>query len=109
MRSGFHVDAGRRVARAVTGPHDPTRPYGRRLVLTYVFLVVATVVGIAVVEVWSSSDVVERYGPNLVAELVGILVTLAVVERLLTWQRERAATPLRMVATRRFWRLLSSL
>jgi hypothetical protein len=85
------------------------RPYGGRPVLTYGSLVLAVVVGIVVVELWPANEAVERYGPNIVAELFGILVTLAVVERLLTWQRERAATPVRTVALRRVWYQLNGL
>lgn len=85
------------------------RPYGVHLALTYALLGLALLIVVAIVEFSPSSSPVQRYGPDAVAELMGILVTLAVVERLLAWQRERAATPVRTVALRRIWYQLNGL
>lgn len=98
VRSGGGVDGGTRA-----------RPYGRRLALTYGAFLAAAIVGVAVVEIWPDEPRVARYGPNLVTELVGILVTLIVVERLLAWQRTRATAPVRRVALRQMWKNLNSL
>jgi hypothetical protein len=83
-------------------------PYGTRLVVTYAGLIALTVIGVVVTES-SSAGAVGRYGPNLVAELIGILVTVVVVERLFAWQRRRAAAPVQVVALRRFWYQLNRL
>ncbi len=101
----------RKAGRRSVQPPEPgsRRPYGRHLTITYGALASALVVGVVVVESDRDSEVIQRYGPNLVAELFGIIVTIVVVERLLAWQRERASTPVRMVALRRAWRLLNGL
>jgi hypothetical protein len=85
------------------------RPYGRHLALTYLALGGFVVVGAVVVESSPGSAAVQRYGPNLVTDVLGILVTVVVVERLLAWQRERAAAPIRTVALRRVWHQLNRL
>jgi hypothetical protein len=75
--------------------------YGRRLAVAYgLFAGIAALI-IAGVELCPKDRVFALYGPNLVAELLGILVTVLVVERLLVWQRERALTSIRSVALRR--------
>jgi hypothetical protein len=85
------------------------RPYGGRLAFTYLCLVAGLVVSVIVVQHWPKNTTVQRYGPNIVGSLVGILIAVAVVERLLAWQRERDATPIRTVALRRIWYQLNGL
>lgn len=89
--------------------HRTKRPYGVHLAITYGGLVAALIVAIVIVQRSPSDETVQRYGPNVVADLVGILLTLAVVERLLVWQQERAAWGLRNAVLRQVWRQLNSL
>lgn len=85
------------------------RPYGGRLAITYLCLVAALVVGVIVVQRSPKNTTIQRYGPNIVGSLVGILIAVVVVERLLAWQRDRDATPIRTVALRRIWYQLNGL
>lgn len=94
---------------AHTEEQERRRPYGRRLVLAYALLVTVTVAGVVVVQAFPNSKTVQRYGPNVVADLFGILVTILLVERLLTWQRERNEAPLRAIALRKVWRQMNRL
>jgi hypothetical protein len=81
----------------------------RRLVGAYFLLIaVAAVIAIAT-EIAPRGRALESYGPNLIAEISGILATVLIVERLLAWQREREVAPLRDVAVRRVRRHLYSL
>jgi hypothetical protein len=52
-------------------------------------------------ERWPSTRFGRVWGPNLAAELVGLVLTLVVIERLIRWQRLRELEPVRIVATRR--------
>jgi hypothetical protein len=85
------------------------RPYAGRLTATYLCLVLALVIVVVVVQLSPKNATVQRYGPNIVGSLVGILITVVVVERLLSWQRQRDATPIRAVALRRIWYQLNGL
>jgi hypothetical protein len=73
----------------------------RTLIDAYLALF-ATAIGLFVLEeAGPSSHVVETYVPNLVAELVGILVTVLFIERLLAWRRQEQLAPIRAAAARR--------
>ena len=78
-----------------------TRDRDKGMRLAYGAFAGVAVVLIVVTEVWPHGDTIGIYGPNIVAELIGILLTVLVVERLLRWERERQLDPLRRVATAR--------
>lgn len=81
----------------------------RRLFGAYLLLIAAAT-GIAMAtEIAPRGQAWESYGPNVIAEIGGILATVLIVERLLAWQREREVAPLRDVAVRRVRRHLYSL
>lgn len=68
----------------------------------YVVLGVLVVVAIVGADIWPRTRLANEYGPNLATELVGILITLVLVERMLRWQRQRELQPIRAVAGKRF-------
>jgi hypothetical protein len=67
----------------------------------YCLLFVGLVAAVLVTEVWSETSVGRVYGANLVAELVGIIITVFVVTRLIQAQRERTLAPIRRHALNR--------
>jgi hypothetical protein len=77
--------------------------------VTYAVLVALLVASVVLIELSPGNAAVQRYGPNAAAELGGILITVLLVERLLAWQRHRAAEPARRVALRHMWRALNRL
>ena len=85
------------------------RQYGRRLFFAYGALLLIVIAAVVVTQRSPRSVTVQRYGPNLVVDFVGILITLLLVERILVWQRERAEAPLRAIALRRVWQQMNRL
>jgi hypothetical protein len=81
----------------------------RRLTLGFAALLVGAVLLVVITEVFSDEPFVQRYGSNLAAEAFGILVTLVLVERILTWQRERAVAPIKQAAAARVGHAMTSL
>jgi hypothetical protein len=79
------------------------------LALAYGSLVAVIVIGILLVALLPRVTAVQQYGPNVVADFAGLLVTLTFVERFLAYQRSRAETPLRTVALHRAWLRLNRL
>lgn len=78
-----------------------SQKYERRIHVGYAAIAGFAVIAVLATEVWPRGNLLGRYGPNLVAEALGILVTLVFVERILVWQRDRALAPVRAVALRR--------
>jgi hypothetical protein len=64
-------------------------------IVWYCVLLIGLLAAVLVTEVWSDTRVARAYGANLVAELVGIIVTVFVVTRLIQAQRERTLRPIR--------------
>jgi hypothetical protein len=77
--------------------------YSVALGLAYGSLFAIVVVGICLVALLPHVSAVQQYGPNIVADFVGLLIALTFVERLLKWQRLRQEAPLRTVALHRSW------
>lgn len=74
--------------------------------LGYVAFASVALLLLVAAEVWPGD---RDYPPNLFGEIIGILLTVLVVERLLRWERQRELAPLRTVALRRVKRPIGSL
>ena len=83
--------------------------YPVALGLAYGSLLAVVIVGVCLVALLPHVEAVQQYGPNVVADFVGILITLTFVERFLAYQRNRAEAPLRAVALDRAWLRLNRL
>jgi hypothetical protein len=92
---------------------DSPRPVRRREPLmlgsAYWFLAALFIVSLIVALLWSDNQTVDRFVPNLTSEVLGIIITLALVHRLL--QRQERARRMRasIGAFRRGGRALSRL
>lgn len=99
----------------LSDPNNTPGPPDRRgrLLASYATLIALVVVLVFLAEVWPRGRALDEYGPNLAAEIAGILITVVFVERLLAWQRDRQLQPLRVVALgrtrKRIYDLLSLL
>jgi hypothetical protein len=83
--------------------------YPVALALAYGSLLAVVIAGVCLVAFLPHVTAVQQYGPNVVADFVGILITLTFVERLLAYQRKQAEGPLRAVALDRAWLQLNRL
>jgi hypothetical protein len=79
-----------------SGTHLGKRP--RALRLGYAAFAIVALALLFAAEVWPGE---RDYAPNLFGEIIGIFLTVLVVERLLRWERQRELAPLRAVALRR--------
>jgi hypothetical protein len=75
----------------------------------YSLLLLGLLAAVLLNEVWPDTRVARVYGANLVAELVGIIITVFVVTRLLQAQRDRTLRPVRGHALSRTGHALSTL
>jgi hypothetical protein len=67
----------------------------RTLVFGYGVLFAALVIAVIVTEVWSDERIPRVYGANVVAEIIGIILTVFFVNKVIQWQRERYLAPIR--------------
>lgn len=100
----FRNGAGDDAVRPARGRREPLM-----LGAAYGFLAALFLVSLLVSLVWSDHELVDRYVPNLTSEVLGIIITLAFVQRLL--QRQERARRMRasIGAFRRGGRALSRL
>jgi hypothetical protein len=68
---------------------------------TYVLLPAAAALAIVLTEVWPKGQPFATYGPPVFAELAGIFLTIAVIERILEFQREREQATIKLIVLRR--------
>lgn len=81
----------------------------RKLLAAYAGLTLVVVLLLVVTEVAPGGEFLDKYGPNFATELVGILVTVLLIDRVVRWENERRLQPVKAVAARRLSRPISSL